>query len=136
MGQETGTWLTRFKATLINDLNVVGYASAVPKRSGTQVPGPIRRANDVQIETATPFGTLSAAWTDLAPDGIITMAKSFLRPDRAPDQLGERQWLIGVYAYFAPARPRMAATSSPSPSNPPRNTRDELSLFPESGETP
>jgi hypothetical protein len=129
------TWLARFKTTLINDLNVVGYASAVPKRAGTQFPGPIRRANDTQIETPTPFGTLSAQWTDLAPDGIIAMAKSFLRPDQAPEQLGERQWLIGVYAYFAgktkDARDLLTLAAQSAPQH-----KDELSLFPEGGEAP
>ena len=129
------TWLARFKATLINDLNVVGYGAAVPKKSGTQLPGPIRRANEMQVETTTPFGTLSAQWTDLAPDAIISMAKSFLRPDQASDQLGERQWLIGVYAYFAgktkDGRDLLALATQSAPQH-----KDELGLFPEGGETP
>ncbi|MEI9895297.1 MAG: hypothetical protein WDN28_15750 [Chthoniobacter sp.] len=47
------TWLARFKATLIQDVNTVGYASPVLKKSGTPMPGPIRHANDTQVETAT-----------------------------------------------------------------------------------
>ncbi|MEP6670071.1 MAG: protein kinase [Chthoniobacter sp.] len=129
------TWLARFKATLIQDVNVVGYAPAVLKKSGTPMTGPIRRANDTQIETATPFGTISAQWTDLAPDSIIAMAKSFLRPDAAPDQLGERQWMIGVYAYMM-GKPKdghdllvQASQAAPQHSG-------DLPLFPESGEAP
>jgi hypothetical protein len=95
------SWLSRFKAMLINDVNTVGYASAVQKRTGTQMPGPIKRANDGGIETVTPFGSLLAQWTELSPDSILAMAKSFLRADQPPENVGEREWLIGVYAYFA-----------------------------------
>ncbi|MDR3405575.1 MAG: serine/threonine-protein kinase [Chthoniobacter sp.] len=129
------TWLARFKATLIQDVNAVGYAPAVLKKSGTQMQGPIRRANDTQVETTTPFGTISAQWIDLAPDAIIAMAKSFARPDAPPDQLGERQWMIGVYAYMI-GKPKdghdllvQASQTAPQHSG-------DLPLFPESGETP
>jgi serine/threonine protein kinase len=129
------TWLTRFKATLIQDLNAVGYIPAVLKKSGSQMPGPIKRANDLQVETATPFGTLATAWTDLAPDAIVTMAKSFLRPDQPPEQLGERQWMIGVYCCstgkLKEGRELLGQASQAAPQH-----RDEVSLFSEPGPTP
>ncbi len=129
------TWLARFKATLINDLNVVGYASAVQKKTGTSMPGPIRRANDGGIETVTPFGSLLAQWTELSPDSIIAMSKSFLRPDLPPETLGEREWLIGVYAYFAgkskDGRELLTQASQAVPAH-----RDDLNLFLESAEAP
>jgi serine/threonine protein kinase len=129
------TWLARFKARLIQDVNAIGYAPAVLKRTGTQMQGPIKRANDTQVETATPFGTISAQWTDLAPDAIIAMAKSFLRTDLPPEQLGERQWLIGVYAYFSgkpkDGRDLLAQASQAVPQH-----AEELKLFPEGGEAP
>jgi tetratricopeptide (TPR) repeat protein len=128
-------WLTRFKTTLINDVNTTGYASAVPKKAGAPMPGPIRRANESGIETVTPFGSLLAQWTDLSPDGIIAMAKSFLRPDLAPDALAERQWVIGVYAYFA-GRPKDGRDFLVQASQTVTARRDELNLFLESTDAP
>jgi serine/threonine protein kinase len=128
-------WLARFKVTLINDLNVVGYTPAVPKKSGAQQPGPIRRANDNQVETANTYGTISAQWTDLSADGIIAMAKSFLRPEQGAEAVGEREWLIGVYAWFAgktkDAHDLLTQGGQAVPQH-----QGELSLFPESGGVP
>ena len=128
-------WLARFKATLIHDVNVVGYTPAVAKKSGGQMPGPIKRANDTQVETATPFGSITAQWTDLPPETIVAMAKSFLRSDAPPEQLGERQWMIGVYAYMSgkpkDGRDLLAQASQTVPAH-----SADLSLFPEGGETP
>ena len=129
------TWLARFKATLIQDVNAGGYAPAVLKKTGTPMPGPIRHANDTQVETTTPFGTLSAQWTDLAPETLIAMAKSFLRPDAPPDQLGERQWLIGVYACVAGKTKDGHDLLTQALQGAPQH-RGELSIFPESGEAP
>jgi hypothetical protein len=129
------SWLARFKATLVQDINAVGYASAVLKRSGSQMPGPIKHATDAQVETTTPFGTLSTQWTDLAPEALIAMAKSFVRADQSPEISGERQWLIGVYACFAgktkDGHDILVAASQAAPQH-----RDEVGLFPENGEVP
>lgn len=129
------TWLARFKATLIQDINVVGYPTAVLKKAGTQMQGPIKHATETQIETTTQYGTISAQWIDLAPDSVIAMAKSFARADQPPEQLGERQWMIGVYAYLSgkpkEARELLAQGSQAVPSH-----AEELKLFPEGGEAP
>ena len=129
------TYLARFKATLIQDINVVGYPAAVLKKTGTQMQGPIKHATDTQIETTTPFGTISAQWTDLTPDSVIAMAKSFLRAGLPQDQLGERQWMIGVYAYVAgkpkEGRDLLAQGSQAVPQH-----ADEMKFFPEGGEAP
>src|SRR5207237_129073 len=130
--QKKLTWLARFKATLINDVNTVGYVPAVQKRSGTPIPGPIRRASDTQIETTTPFGSLSAQWIDLQPDSIITMAKSYIRPEQSPEVSGERQWLVGVYAYFTGNKESRELLTQAAQSAP--QHRDEIVLFQESAE--
>jgi hypothetical protein len=91
-------WLAKFKATLINDLNTLGYPSPVMKKTGGNLPGPIRRANEMQIESVTPFGSLPALWIDLPPDSILAMARSYFRPEFPPETLADRQWLLGVYA--------------------------------------
>jgi hypothetical protein len=92
-------WLGRFKATLINDLNTVGYPAAITKKGGATLPGPIKHANESQVEVVTPFGSLPATWLELTPESIIAMAKSFLT--RTPEATADRQWMLGVYAVSA-----------------------------------
>jgi hypothetical protein len=129
------TWLAHFKIMLINDINTVGYAAAVQKKIGTTMPGPIKRANENGIETVTPFGSIIAQWTELAPESVIGMAKSFVRPDQPPETSGERQWLTGVYAYFAgkskDSQELLVQASQAIPGH-----RDDLSLFLESTNAP
>ena len=126
-------WLAKFKATLIGDLNAAGYPSAVTKKSGTQVPGPIRKANETQIETVTPFGSLPTAWTELPPESILAMGKSFLRPELPPETLADRQWLLGVYAMQAgrlPEGQQLLVQASQAK----EEYRESLSLFLESAD--
>jgi serine/threonine protein kinase len=128
------TWLAHFKIMLINDINTIGYAASVQKKTGTTMPGPIRRANESGVETATPFGSIIAQWTELTPESVITMAKSYARPEQPPETLGERQWLTGVYAYFAgkskDSQELLVQASQSVPEH-----RDDLSLFLESSNT-
>jgi tetratricopeptide (TPR) repeat protein len=125
------TWLARFKSTLINDLSTVGYAPAVQKRTGAPMPGPIRRANENGIETVTPFGSLIAQWTELSPDSIMAMAKSFIRTDQPAETMAERQWLLGVYAYFA-GKSKDSQDLLLQASQAAEGHRDDLNLFLES----
>jgi len=129
------TWLAKFKATLISDINTVGYASAVQKKTGTPMPGPIRRANESGIETVTPFGSLLAQWTELSPESVIAMAKSFIRTDLPPETIAERQWLMGVYAYFA-GKPKDSQELLVQASQAVPEHRDDLNLFLESTNGP
>ncbi len=128
-------WLVKFKTTLINDLNTVGYPAAVTKKTGGQVPGPVRRANETQIETLTPFGSLPALWTDLAPESILAMGKSFLRPELPVEIMADRQWLLGVYAMQA-GRPREGRVYLVQASQAKESYRDDLHLFLESSDAP
>jgi hypothetical protein len=128
-------WLAKFKATLIGDLNAAGYPAAVTKKSGAQVPGPIRKASETQIETVTPFGSLPTAWTELPPESILAMGKSFLRPELPPDTLADRQWLLGVYAIQAGRLPdgqQLLVQASQTK----EEYRESLSLFLESADAP
>ncbi len=124
-------WLAKFKATLMNDLNTAGYPAAVTKRTGGQVPGPIHHATEAQIESKTPFGVLPAAWTDLAPESILAMGKSFLRPELPPEALADRQWLLGVYAMQA-GRQREGRDLLIQASQAKESYRDDLQIFLES----
>ncbi len=128
-------WMAKFKATLIGDLNAAGYPAAVTKKSGAQVPGPIRKANDTQIETVTPFGSLPTAWIELPPESILAMGKSFLRPELPPETLADRQWLLGVYAMQA-GRLTEGQQWLVQASQAKEEYRESLSLFLESAEAP
>jgi serine/threonine protein kinase len=128
-------WLAKFKTTLMNDLNTVGYPLAVTKKTGGQIPGPVRRANEVQIETVTPFGSLPALWTDLAPESILAMGKSFLRPELPAETLADRQWLLGVYAMQA-GRQREGRELLLQASQAQEGYREDLHLFLESTDAP
>jgi len=128
-------WLAQFKATLIGDLNSAGYPAAVTKKSGAQVPGPIRKASETQIETVTPFGSLPTLWTELPPESILAMGKSFLRPELPPDTLADRQWLLGVYAIQAgrlPEGQQLLVQASQTK----EEYRESLSLLLESTDAP
>jgi hypothetical protein len=128
-------WLAKFKATLIGDLNTVGYQAAVMKKNGGQIPGPVRRANETQIETVTPFGSLPAPWTELAPESVIAMSKSFLRPDLPAETLADRQWQLGVYEIYAgKAREGRELLVQAGQAKP--EYREELNLFPDGAEAP
>ena len=129
------TWLARFKTTLINDINTVGYAPSLVKKSGTQMPGPIREANETQIETPTPFGKLFGQWTELSPDSIVAMAKSFLRPDQSAEALGEREWMLGVYEYFA-GKPKESHDLLTQAAQAVPQHQEEINLFNDATDTP
>ncbi len=128
-------WLARFKATLINDLNALGYAAPVTRKTGGQIPGPVRRANETQIETVTPFGTLPAAWQDLAPESILAMGKSFLRAELPATSLADRQWLLGVYA-IQTGRQHEGRELLIAAAQIRESYREDLSLLLESADTP
>jgi hypothetical protein len=128
-------WLVKFKMTLIGDLNTLGYNASVPKKNGTQLPAPVRRANESQIESVIPFGSATAAWTDLSPDGIIAMGKSFLRPGMPADALADRQWQLGVYA-FQTGKPREGRGLLILASQAKPEYREDLDLFLETAAAP
>ena len=118
---------------MISDLNTAGYALGVTKKTGGQIPGPIRHATEVQVESITPFGTLQAAWTELTPESILAMGKSFLRPELPPDILADRQWLLGAYAMQA-GRPKEGRDLLIQASQAKESYRDDLQIFLESSQ--
>ena len=90
-------WLATFKATLIRDIVTTGYAAPLIKRNGQQIPGGVRRANEQQAEVVTPYGSFAVPWTDIAPECIYAMARSFIRAGLTPEQVADRQWQLGVF---------------------------------------
>jgi len=93
-------WLARFKTTLINDLGTVGYAAPLVKKNLLQLVGGVRRANDVNVEIVSQFGSVPVPWTDLSDDCIFAMGLSFTKLPQAPDKLADRQWFLGTFAFF------------------------------------
>ena len=94
------TWLVQFKDTLIKDLSTSTYTAALTKKNGQQLVGGIGRANDAQLDIKVAFGTVPVAWSDLAPESVMTMAASYLKPTLPIDVLAERQWQLGVFGLF------------------------------------
>jgi hypothetical protein len=94
------TWLVNFKETLIRDLSVSGYAAALTKKNGQQLAGGVAKANDTQLEIKVAFGSVPLPWSDLAPESVMAMAASFLKPTLPIDNLAERQWQLGVFGLF------------------------------------
>lgn len=94
------TWLVNFKETLIKDISTSGYAAAMTKKNGQQITGGVSRATDAQLEVKVAFGVVPLPWADLAPESVMAMAASFLKPNLPIDTLAERQWQIGVFGLF------------------------------------
>ena len=70
------------------------------KKNGQQITGGVSRATDAQLEVKVAFGVVPLPWADLAPESVMAMAASFLKPNLPIDTLAERQWQIGVFGLF------------------------------------
>ena len=90
-------WLASFKASLIKDIVTTGYAAPLIKKNGQQIPGGVRRANEQQAEVVTPYGSFAVPWTEIAPECIYAMARSFIRAGLRLEQTADRQWQLGVF---------------------------------------
>jgi len=86
--------LAKFKAQLIRD--VPGYTGPVKRTNGALLPAGKLSATDANLIVTTPFGAVPTPWSEISPESIITMAKSFIKAD-APDA-ADRKWSLGLYA--------------------------------------
>jgi hypothetical protein len=91
-------WLARFKATVISDINSVGYAQPLRRKNGTAIQYGLRQANDAVATMVTPYGNVPVPWTDLSVDSLTTIAQTFLRV-APPEAAADRQWQLGVFLY-------------------------------------
>jgi tRNA A-37 threonylcarbamoyl transferase component Bud32 len=121
-------WLTRFKATLINDLSTTTYAGPISRRTGSTLQGGVNRADETQVFNKTPYGAVPVAWPDLQPESVYAMAASFIRPGLPPEVAGERKWLLGVFTYFI-NRPKEARALLTEAAQQKREYADELKTF-------
>ena len=94
-------WLTRYKTTLIADINAGGYTQRIVLKRGQAVPGTATRANENNLEVRTPYSNTPVAWTDLSLDTIYQMGRSFIRAGMPPEVIADRAWLCGVFAFVA-----------------------------------
>lgn len=93
-------WLVTFKETLIRDLSTGAYTAALKKKNGQMITGGVNRATETQLEVKVAFGAVPLPWADLAPESVMAMAASFLKPNLPIDSLADRQWQIGVFGLF------------------------------------
>ena len=122
-------WLSRFKATMINDLNTVGYAQPLRRKSGTVIPAGLHKASEAQAEIVTPYGNVPIPWSDFSVESLTLIAQSFLRT-AAPEIAADRQWQLGVFLYsFEKKTEAMVMLNQAAEAKP--NYRPFLSLFPE-----
>ena len=101
--RKKGEWAVAFKRTLLQDLNTTGFTGNLPiNRTG---PVSIRHADDTRVDVIVPFGKSTRPWTDLGTESMILLGRSFLRQGMRADQLGDRQWLLGIFSLLAGHRP-------------------------------
>jgi tetratricopeptide (TPR) repeat protein len=119
-------WLSKFKNTLVADINTNGYLKPLTKKDSSSIATGLKSADDSELRT--PAKTV-VQWTDLASDSIIAMAKEFLAKAPAPEA-AERKWTLGNFIYQLGRKSealvllREAAQANPE-------YKDSLSLFPE-----
>jgi serine/threonine protein kinase len=94
-------WLDEFKAQLVRDLSSGGYLAPLLKKTGGQLPGTVSRVTDARLELKTQYGSMPVQWSELAPESISHMARSFSRPEAPVERQLRRKWLLGVYFMFA-----------------------------------
>jgi hypothetical protein len=121
-------WLGKFKRTLILDITSIGYPAPIVKRNGAQLPAGAHRANDEQVEVLTPFGSLSALWTDISFESMFAMGQAFLKTSAPPGNLADREWYLGVFAMHS-GKPREGRDLLLQASQAKEEYRDDLKLF-------
>ena len=119
-------WLSKFKDTLVKDINTNGYLKPLTKKDSSSIATGVKSADDSELRTPT---KIPVQWTDLASDSIIAMAKEFISK-APPAEVAERKWTLGNYLYQLGRKSealvlmRDAAQSNPE-------YKDGLALFPE-----
>jgi hypothetical protein len=89
--------LAKFKAQLLKDLANPGYSGPVSRRGGSTIPAGRVTGSEAGLEVKSPFAIMNASWAELAPETVIAIAKSFIKPT-PPDAAADRQWQLGIYA--------------------------------------
>ncbi len=123
-------WLSRFKATMINDINTVGYNQPLRRKTGTAIPAGLRKANDEKAEIVTPYGNVPVPWNEFSVESLTIVAQTFLRT-APPENAADRQWQLGVFLHtFEKKAEAMIMLNQAAESKP--DYRPYLTIFPES----
>ncbi len=91
-------WLAGFKSTLTQDLGTGAYPGGLARKAGVRLAGSVSDATDEQVIVKVGGANVGVPWTDIAYESLVAMAQSYCRTDLPPDRLGDRLWLIGVFA--------------------------------------
>jgi serine/threonine protein kinase len=90
--------LNGFKTQLIRDLAPGTYAGQIKKAPNALLPPGKVTATEAGLDVKNPFGIMQASWAEVAPETVIAMAKSFIKPELPADAAADRNWGLGLYA--------------------------------------
>jgi hypothetical protein len=93
-------WLVQFKDQLVRDLTAGGYNGPLMRKNGVALPGGVAAATETHLSIRIGAGNALMQWHELTPASVLAMAKSFFRPNLAPETLATRQWHAGVFCIF------------------------------------
>ncbi|HEV7404622.1 MAG TPA: protein kinase [Chthoniobacteraceae bacterium] len=91
-------WLNSFKSTLTGDVGTAPYNGAVARKVGVPVTGSVTDTNDTGVVMKVGAATVTIPWNDVSIDSLIAIAQTYCKADLPADRLGDRLWLIGVFA--------------------------------------
>jgi serine/threonine protein kinase len=90
-----GQWLIDWKNKLIENLNRTAYGATITDVRGTPYTGSVGASLN-RLKLRTPYGTVEVEWTLLAPTTLLSISKSFIKPNVA--DTADRQWLCAIFA--------------------------------------
>lgn len=91
-------WLNGFKATLSGDVVTAPYNGTIARKAGVPVSGSVIDTNDLGLMVKSGAATITVPWTDVNLDTLIAMGTNYCKAELPADRLGDRLWLIGVFA--------------------------------------
>ncbi len=91
-------WLSGFKSTITGDVGTAPYNGQVARKVGAPVTGTVTDTNDLGVVMKVGAATVTIPWNDVSLDSLIAIAVTYCKTDLPADRLGDRLWLIGVFA--------------------------------------
>lgn len=91
-------WLSGFKSTLTGDVGTAPYNGSVARKVGVPVTGSVTDTNETGVVMKVGVATVTIPWNDVSLDSLIAIATAYCKADLPADRLGDRLWLIGVFA--------------------------------------
>lgn len=93
--RKRAAWLAAWKSKLIGDLNRSHFSGAIADVNGMQYEG-VSSATPNQLSLKTPYGIVGLPWAKVAPQALLAISTSFIKPNEA--DAADRQWLCAIYA--------------------------------------